>query len=123
MKRYGRIAWVVVVAVAAAGQAPGPSGKHENRGAAPEVSEQDGQALANDVQRMRTLLRQMQMNLALVQTTQTPLKHQFDLEIDMWRVVLEGMERRLQKLRGTTTGGVVAPGTVPLQQDSRQGRP
>jgi hypothetical protein len=71
---------------------------------------------------MRTMLRQMEMNLALVQTTQSPLKHQFDLEIDMWRVVLNGMERRLQRMR-TATGGVVAPGTVPLRQDSRQGRP
>ena len=124
MRRY-IITCVVVVALtsAAVGQAPGPSGKHEDRGAASAVDEQEVRALANDVLRMRTLLRQMEMNLALVQTTQTPLKHQFDLETDMWRVVLDGMERRLQKLRGTTTGGVVAPDTVPPRQDSRQGRP
>ena len=126
MKRYMRIVCVLVVALASAaavGQAPGQSGKHDNRAAASAVDEQEVQALAHDVARMRTMLRQMEMNLAMVQTTQTPLKHQFDLEIDMWRVVLDGMERRLQRLRGTPTGGVVPPDTVPLQQDSRQGRP
>ncbi len=92
----------------------------------PSVSTADQReiaALTNDVQRMRSLVRQMEMNLALVQTTQTPLKHQFELEIDSWRVVLDGMERRLQHLRGASTGGVVSPVTVPLQLDSRQGKP
>ena len=117
---------VALVSVGAVGQAPGQPGKHDDRSAASAVDEQEVQALANDVARMRTMLRQMEMNLALVQTTQTPLKHQFDLETDMWRVVLNGMERRLQRmqrLRGTPTGGVVSPDTVPLRQDSRQGRP
>jgi hypothetical protein len=126
MKRHVRIVCVLVVtlaSVAVAGQAPGASGKHDNRSVARAAEEQEVQALANDVARMRTMLRQMEMNLALVQTTQTPLKHQFDLEIDMWRVVLDGMERRLQRLRAASTGSVTLPDAVPLRQDSRQGRP
>jgi TolA-binding protein len=121
MKRV--IVCVLVMAALAAGQqASGPPAKSENRPPVASVDQQEVQALTNDVARMRTLLQQMEMNLAFVQTTQTPLKHQFDLEIDMWRVMLNGMERRLQRLR-TTTSGVASPGTVPLRQDSRQGRP
>ena len=117
--------WVLLVcmfSMAVWAQAPGPPAKPGDRAPASGADQQEVQALANDVARMRTLLRQMEMNLALVQTTQSPLKHQFDLEIDMWRVVLDGMERRLQRMK-TATVGVVSPGTVPLRQDSRHGRP
>jgi hypothetical protein len=44
---------------------------------------------------MRSLLAQMQTNLAFVQNAPTPLKHQFELEIDMWRTLLEHMERQM----------------------------
>ena len=37
-------------------------------------------------------------NLAFVQTTQTPLKHQFELETDAWQVIVEQMERRLKQM-------------------------
>jgi hypothetical protein len=123
MRRFGVMVGALTMAVAAMAQAPAPSAKHEARPAVSASDQQEIQALTNDVARMRTLLQQMEMNLAFVQTTQTPLKHQFELEIDMWRLTLDGMERRLQRLRGTATSGVVAPGTVPLRQDSRQGRP
>jgi hypothetical protein len=97
------------------------SEKRQERPPAVQSEQQETQALSNDVARMRTLLQQMQMNLALVQTTQTPLKHQFELEIEMWNLTLDAMERRLQRMR--TTGGVTTPDTVPLRQGSRQGRP
>ncbi|MGI9102603.1 MAG: hypothetical protein ACR2IF_09195 [Terriglobales bacterium] len=66
---------------------------------APPPAADDVQALSNDLARMRSLVHQMEMNLAFVQTTQTPLKHQFELEIDMWRTVIGQMERHLQSLR------------------------
>ncbi|HEX9119200.1 MAG TPA: hypothetical protein VF840_01550 [Terriglobales bacterium] len=118
-----RVLIICMVAMMAVAQAPGPTEKRESRPPVSSVDQQEIQALANDIARMQSLVRQMEMNLAFVQTTQTPLKHQFELEIEMWRVVLNGMERRVQRMRGTTTGGVVPPGTVPLRQDSRQGRP
>lgn len=120
MKRYVVMVCMMLLSLGAVAQ----TSKREAR--PPAVSppdQQEMQALTNDVARMRTLLQQMEMNLAFVQNTQTPLKHQFELEIDMWRMVLDGMERRLQRLRGMSTGGVASPGTVPLQQDSRQGKP
>jgi|SRR6185312_10007578 len=53
------------------------------------------QALRQDVARMKVLVQQMQSNLAFVDTTQSPLKHQFQLEIDMWQTLITEMERRL----------------------------
>jgi TolA-binding protein len=54
----------------------------------------DAQALRDDIRKMRALVAQMQTNLAFVDTTQSPLKHQFQLNIDMWNVLINQMERR-----------------------------
>ena len=92
----------VMPAVVAAAQAPGPAAERERR--PPAVAgdtQQEAQALTQDITRMRSLLQQMEMNLAFVTTTQNPLKHQFELEIDMWRLVLDGMERRAQSMSRT----------------------
>jgi hypothetical protein len=58
-------------------------------------SQTDVPALRNDLQRMKVLVQQMETNLAFVDTTQSPLKHQFQLEIDMWKTVIGEMERKL----------------------------
>jgi hypothetical protein len=63
---------------------------------------QEAAAMAADLERMRGLLNQLQTNLAFVQTTTTPLKHQFELEIDMWQTLLNQMQRRLDNLSGTS---------------------
>jgi hypothetical protein len=54
----------------------------------------DAQALRDDIKRMRALVGQMETNLAFVDSTQTPLKHQFQLDIDMWNILINQMERR-----------------------------
>ena len=54
----------------------------------------DAQALRDDIKKMRVLVRQMETNLAFVDTTQTPLKHQLQLDIDMWNLLINQMERR-----------------------------
>ncbi|HKD82474.1 MAG TPA: hypothetical protein VKH81_22485 [Candidatus Angelobacter sp.] len=56
----------------------------------------EAKALENDIRRMRALVDQMQSNLAFVDNTQSPLKHQFQLEIDTWRTLISQMERRAQ---------------------------
>ncbi len=58
----------------------------------------DRQQLSSDVQQLKILLNQMRTNLAFVQTTQTPLKHQFELETDAWQVIINQMEQRLRKM-------------------------
>jgi hypothetical protein len=94
------IVLIVVLVVAAMAQAPTPSPKHESHAPSMAENQQEAQALAQDIARMRSLLQQMEMNLALVTTSQNPLKHQFELDIQMWRIVLDGMERRAQAMRG-----------------------
>ena len=61
-------------------------------------SADDVQQLNADVQRLKILLNQMRTNLGFVQTTQSPLKHQFELEVDAWQVVIDQMERRLKQM-------------------------
>ncbi|HSS96104.1 MAG TPA: hypothetical protein VLK33_03705 [Terriglobales bacterium] len=58
-------------------------------------SDSELQAMKSDVQRMRVILNQMRTNLAFVDNTQSPVKHQFELETDMWQVALDQMDRRI----------------------------
>jgi hypothetical protein len=60
------------------------------------ISAEDVQGLRDDLAKMRALVQQMDTNLTFVDTTQSPLKHQFQLEIDMWRLMIRRMEKRLQ---------------------------
>ena len=90
-----------LTSVAAATQAPAAEGERRPPAVAVDA-QQEAQALTQDIARMRSLLQQMEMNLTFVTTTQNPLKHQFELEMDMWRVVLDGMERRAQAMRART---------------------
>ena len=63
--------------------------------AAPALSDADVQALRTDIARMKSLVMQMQNNMANIDTVPSPLKHQFELELDMWNVVIGDMQRRL----------------------------
>lgn len=75
----------------AAAQRSSPETQH------PSVRNEDVQALRQDVARMKALVQQMQTNLAFVDTTQSALKHQFQLEIDMWQTLITEMDRRLDQ--------------------------
>ncbi len=66
---------------------------------APAADMQEVEALRTDLARMRTLLTQMRNNLAFVQTTDTPLRHEFDLNNEMWQMLLNDMEKRLRKMQ------------------------
>lgn len=60
-----------------------------------KTAPEDLQALREDVARMKALVQQMETNLAFVDTTQSPLKHQFQLEIEAWQTMIAQMERHL----------------------------
>jgi hypothetical protein len=64
---------------------------------APSVDSPELQAMKSDAQKMRVTLNQMRTNLAFVDTSQSPLKHQFELEIDMWQMQLDQMDKRIEK--------------------------
>src|SRR5258708_19426137 len=53
--------------------------------------------LRADIARMEALVQQMEVNLAQLHVTQSPLKHHFQLEIDAWRVMIASMKRRLRE--------------------------
>src|SRR5690349_15728871 len=60
--------------------------------ATPQTADPDTDAMRADLQRMRTLVGQMQRNLGFVDSGLTPLKHQFELEIEMWNVLINDMQ-------------------------------
>lgn len=61
-----------------------------------QMSSADARATQDDIRKMRSLVQQMEINLVSVDTSQSPLKHQFQLDIDMWKTLLNQMERRAQ---------------------------
>jgi hypothetical protein len=97
MRIFAAIALLALVIPLA--QSQSPSKPHDPLTQKPAeragVSSEDVQALRMDLQRMKALVQQMQTNLAFVTNTQGPLKHQFELEIEMWQVEIASMERRL----------------------------
>ncbi len=68
----------------------------------PEEHPSKTDQLQADAKKMRVILNQMRTNLAFVQSTQTPLKHQFELEIDMWQTLLDQMDRRIREMEHST---------------------
>jgi hypothetical protein len=66
--------------------------------AAPAARPDEVAALRDDVRNMRSLVQQMENNLTFVSDTQSPLKHQFEMEIQMWKMVIGQMERRLNAI-------------------------
>lgn len=101
-----------VVAIAIAQNADEQSRSRNSKQALPHVSEArpeaesgDIEQLRADLQRLQGLLNEMRTNLAFVQTSQTPLKHQFELEMDAWQVIVEQMERRLKRMEDHGTQG------------------
>lgn len=69
-------------------------------------NDSDAEAMRTDLARMRNMVAQMQRNLGFVDSGLTPLKHQFELEIEMWNVLINDMQRRLNG-----QGGKLPPAT------------
>jgi hypothetical protein len=70
------------------------SGQDASRQADAESHSGETPDLRTDVEKMRTLLGQMQRNVAFVSAGDTPLKHQLQLEIEMWELLLRDMEKK-----------------------------
>ena len=56
--------------------------------------ETEAKDLKTDLDKMHILLEQMQRNVAFVSPGDTPLKHQFQLEIEMWQLLIRDMEKK-----------------------------
>ncbi|HWZ45700.1 MAG TPA: hypothetical protein VNW97_19650 [Candidatus Saccharimonadales bacterium] len=73
-----------------------------SKSAAPPVAaaanDEPIQGLKLDLAQMQALVQQMEVNLAHVDSGQTFLKHQFQLEIDAWKVMIGSMQRRISAM-------------------------
>lgn len=58
------------------------------------IKSSDTKGLRTDLERMQTLLEQMQRNVAFASPGDTPLKHQFELEIEMWQLLIRDMQKK-----------------------------
>jgi hypothetical protein len=73
---------------------PTNTSQNEMRGDRTSASQTD---LRTDLDKMNALLGQMQKNAAFVSTGDTPLKHQFELEIEMWQLLVRDMEKKVDE--------------------------
>jgi predicted RNase H-like nuclease (RuvC/YqgF family) len=64
------------------------------------MSREQVRELQSDLERMRNMVEQMQTNIAFISSPQTPMKHQFELEIEMWQLVIDRMERKIKEATG-----------------------
>ncbi len=78
--------------------APAPLSAQASQKPAPA----DVEALASDLAQMQGILRQMELNLGFLPAGLTAEKRQFQLEVDMWRALLDHMDRRLQAMRAAS---------------------
>jgi hypothetical protein len=83
-----------------AAQSPntGKSAADSNSQAAHSQDSDQLEAMRADSKKMHVILNQMQTNLAFVTNTTDPLKHQFELEIEMWQILLNQMDRRIEEM-------------------------
>jgi len=57
-------------------------------------------AMQADARKMHAILDQMRENISFVGSTTTPVNHMFQLEIDMWQLQLDQIDRRLAEMQG-----------------------
>jgi len=91
----------LALSIVSTAQPPSASDSHSAARPAPDHSEVEG--MKEDLKQMRVILNQMANNLAFVSDSQSPLKHQFQLEIDMWQVLMMRMQRRVDAIEGTSS--------------------
>jgi|SRR5438552_16881181 len=84
---------------ATAAQSPTPKiATDSNSQAARSENSDQLEAMRGDSKKMHVILNQMQTNLAFVTNTTDPLKHQFELDIEMWQILLNQMDRRIEEM-------------------------
>lgn len=75
------------------------------RAGGPGVTDQDDiAALQADITKMRALLTQMEAAFPLVGNTTSPVNHELQLNIEMWQVLLDQMDRHVRGMQKSGTG-------------------
>ena len=75
-----------------------PRTAQENTREADQTNAAEIAELKTDIRNMQSVLNQLQANFALVGNPTTPVNHILELNIDMWRMVLDQMQRRARLL-------------------------
>ena|SRR5678815_3639902 len=88
------LALIFLGAIAVA-QSPSGSAKKSPVNSRSTSQQSEIDALKADVSQMKVVLNQMATNLAAVSDLQSPLKHQFQLDIEMWQIVIMQTQRRI----------------------------
>ncbi|MBV9073988.1 MAG: hypothetical protein JOZ10_10175 [Acidobacteria bacterium] len=88
-----KTAGVVVLLLFSVGLLMPQSTQENPRAQSSAATEKDMRA---DLERLHALLGQMQKNAAFVSQGDTPLKHEFELEIEMWQIVLNDMDKKIR---------------------------
>ena len=98
-----RLACVCAILLSTTAIALGQSSQETNPKTAPTAQQsaavQQPVDLKSDLEKMRILIEQMQRNVAFVSAGDTPMKHQFQLEIEMWQLLLHDMDRKIDESR------------------------
>jgi len=92
------VAFLILTIASAAAQSPPRSSIQPTTQAQVSGNQDDLSAMKADLAKMRVLVTQMQNNLGLTTNTTTPLYHQFELEIDMWQLLINHLERQIEHL-------------------------
>jgi|SRR5689334_14462658 hypothetical protein len=94
-----RLARVCAILLSTTSLAVAQSGQEPNPRTTPAIQRagviQQPVDLKSDLEKMRVLIEQMQRNVAFVSAGDTPMKHQFQLEIEMWQLLLRDMDRKI----------------------------
>jgi len=91
------VAFLILTIASAAAQSPRCSIQPTTQ-AHGSGNQDDLSAMKADLAKMRVLVTQMQNNLGLTTNTTTPLYHQFELEVDMWQLLINRLERQIEHL-------------------------
>lgn len=103
MLRFSMFLAMLVVLLAVWAQAQSSGQVDSGRPGRPSLHERDPNELAEtkaDVAKMQSLLNAMQANFALVGNPTSPANHELELNMDMWRVLIDHMQRRVERLQG-----------------------
>lgn len=60
--------------------------------------------MKDDLAKMQALLNQMQAVFPLVGNPTSPANHELQLNIDMWRILINQMQRRVERMEATNAG-------------------
>lgn len=73
----------------------------------PSAHEQEADELAqmkDDLAKMQSLINQMQAVFPLVGNPTSPANHELELNIDMWRILVNEMQRHVERMEATRAG-------------------